>query len=101
MEEKKNEVDCQHYKDAICDVRYVDDFYFWVFVKYNGETKTLSVDSNFFNEGEMLIAYDSLWEGEYNFTTPEDKAKMYADFEKWLLDTGARPDVLAAAKENL
>ena len=80
-------IDLTHYHDGLMNVQIIPDFGLWVFTNFEGDTKVVSYEDNFFSVVDMLKAYRELWKP--GFTQEQEEPAFFDAFKKWLVATGA------------
>lgn len=80
------------YNDGMIAKIDIDEFCMVVLVNCDGDTQTVSYDSNFFAPIDILRAYRQLWKKEWNM---DDELEDYiAKFKKHLAYQGAQESEL-------
>lgn len=83
----------RHFNDGLIDVRFVDGMCVCVGVNIDGKAEAIKIDDTFFSEADVLGLYRKLWDPGWNMD--DEKAAYEAQFREWLVENGAKPEVLA------
>ena len=78
-------IDENHYNDDYIDVRNIPEFCLIVFTNYEGDTKVVSYESNFFTPHDLLEAYKAVFRDDW-LMDDEIPVRVSA-YKKYLMDT--------------